>query len=223
MTTTPPSFQLGPECNIDDGAVVGLHYRDGSAPAVVGRGAHVRRGTVIYSDVIIGCDFTSGHNVLVREMSRIGDHVVLGTNTVVDGHVTISDFVKIESNCYLPTHTSIGHRVFLGPGVTMTNDKYPLKMRGQYQPQGPIVEDGVTIGGGVTILPGVRIGSGSFVAAGAVVTRDVPMDCLAVGAPARAVPLPKELRERNIAISWQRFLDPDGELRDAGAGDAKQP
>ena len=43
------------------------------------------------------------------------------------------------------------------------------------------------IGGHVTILPGVTIGDRSVIGAGAVVTKDVPPDCLAVGNPARVV------------------------------------
>ena len=37
------------------------------------------------------------------------------------------------------------------------------------------------------ILPGVRVGSGCIIGANSVVNRDVPTDCIAVGAPARIV------------------------------------
>lgn len=47
------------------------------------------------------------------------------------------------------------------------------------------IEDGCWIGARVTVLGGVRIGRGSVVAAGAVVTRDVPENCLVGGVPAR--------------------------------------
>ena len=39
----------------------------------------------------------------------------------------------------------------------------------------------VWIGGNVTILPGVTIGNNVVVAAGAVVTKDIPDNCLVVG------------------------------------------
>ena len=47
------------------------------------------------------------------------------------------------------------------------------------------------VGVGSILLPGVTIREGAFVGAGAVVTKDVPPYCLAVGVPARVV---KDLR-----------------------------
>lgn len=194
------------DCEIQPGCIVGLRYREPCEPARLGRGARIRAGSIIYADVVAGAGLQTGHHVLVREHTRIGDQVVLGTNTVVDGQATIADFVKIESNCYIPTHTRIGSRVFFGPNVTLTNDRYPLKLRDAYVPEGPVIEDGVTLGAGVTVCPGVRIGEGAFVAAGAVVARDVPPMTLVRGVPGRHEPLPEHLRERNMALSWRKFL-----------------
>ena len=200
------NYRAGEECVIQPGATVGLRYREGCGPAVLGDHVTVRSGAVVYGDVVMGERCQTGHNVLIREHTRIGRHVVIGTNTVIDGQVEIGDFVKIESNCYIPTHVTIGSRVFFGPGVVLTNDKYPLKDRDNYRPDGPIIEDGVTLGAGVVIAPGVRVGEGSFVAAGAVVTRDVEPNTLIKGVPGRAYPLPEKLTETNIALSWRKFL-----------------
>ena len=198
----------GAECQIHPECIIGLKYKLECQPVRLGAGAIIRAGTIIYADVQIGDDFQTGHHVLIRENTNIGNHVVVGTNTVIDGQVTIADFVKIESNCYIPTHTEIGTRVFLGPNVTLTNDRYPLKMRDRYVPEGPVIEDGVTLGAGVVVCPGLRIGRDSFVAAGAVVTKDVPPDSLVMGVPGRCRPLPEHLRERNMALSWRNFLKP---------------
>lgn len=205
-TEVESSMQACEDCQIQDGAIVGLVYATGTKPVRLGRGARIRAGAIIYADVIAGEDFQTGHHVLVREHTTIGDHVVIGTNTVIDGTVSIGNFVKIESNCYIPTHTTIGSRVFFGPGVTLTNDRYPLKIRDEYVPQGPVIEDGVTLGGGVVVLPGVRIGHDSFIAAGAVVTKDVPPLSLVRGVPGRVAPLPEKLRSRNLALSWRKYL-----------------
>lgn len=202
-------FETGDDCRIQPGCLIGLLYREGAEPARIGARSTIRTGSIIYADVEIGEHFQSGHHVLIREHTRIGRHVVLGTNSVIDGHVEIADFVKIESNCYIPTHVRIGTMVFMGPGVVLTNDRYPLKARGEYRPEGPIIEDGVTLGAGSVICPGVLIGEGSFVAAGAVVTRDVPPGSLVRGVPGRVVPLPEKLRERNMAISWRGLVGLD--------------
>jgi acetyltransferase-like isoleucine patch superfamily enzyme len=196
----------GSDCQIQDNCIIGLKYREDCQPAVLGNGARIRAGSILYADVSAGDDFQTGHHVMIREKTRIGDHVVVGTNTVIDGQVTIGSFVKIESNCYIPTHATLGNRVFLGPNVTLTNDRYPLKMRDHYRPEGPIIEDGVTLGGGVVVCPGVRIGEDSFVAAGAVVTKDVPPGSFVKGVPGVIAALPEKLKERNMALSWRRFL-----------------
>jgi acetyltransferase-like isoleucine patch superfamily enzyme len=195
-----------PPAVVQDGVCLGVAYREGSSPPVLGRGGVLRRGTIVYDDVVCGDDLQTGHNVLIRERTSIGDHVVIGTNTVLDGQTTIGDYVKIESACYIPTHTRIGSRVFIGPGVVMANDRYPLKMRDAYRPEGPVIEDFVTIGAGAVLLPGVTVGRGAFVAAGAVVTADIPAGRLARGAPARDLPLPEHLDEDNMALSWRAWL-----------------
>jgi acetyltransferase-like isoleucine patch superfamily enzyme len=75
-------------------------------------------------------------------------------------------------------------------------------MRSKYKPEGPTVEDSVTIGANATILPGVHIGEGAFIAAGAVVLRDVPPWTLVKGNPGQICKLPEKLRERNHALRW---------------------
>ena len=192
-------------------AIISYQYKDDAQPSKVGSNCTIRPGTVIYGDVVCGDYFQTGHNAVIREYSYIGDHVVIGTNSIVDGNVKIGSFVKIESGCYIATHSVIGDKVFIGPNVTMTNDKYPLKMRDNYQPLGPIIEGGVTIGGGVTILPGITIGKGSFVAAGSLVTKDVPPMSFVIGAPAKIQVMPKELQEENMALSWRRFIHTESE------------
>lgn len=201
------NYKTGSDGHVQEGCTVGLQYKDTCSPSKFGDNARIRTGSIIYADVTAGNNFQTGHNVMIREHTEIGDHVVIGTNTVIDGNVKIGNFVKIESNCYIPTHVTIGNRVFFGPGVVLTNDRFPLKLRDEYTPEGPIIEDGVTLGGGVTVCPGVRIGAHSFVAAGAVVTKDIPPKSLVVGVPGGIKPLPEKLDEENMALSWRKFLN----------------
>lgn len=194
--------ELGENCTVHDGAVVGLKYREGCRKVRIGDNAVIRSYTVIYADVVIGNDFKTGHHVVIRENTRIGNRVVVGTGTVIDGDVEIGDRVKIETRVYVPTHTKIGSDVFIGPGVVMTNDKYPQRLRDQYEPVGPVIEDSVSIGANSVILPGVRIGEGSFVAAGTVVAKNVPPWSLVMGPAGEIRDLPEKLRERNRAKRW---------------------
>lgn len=194
--------ELGQDCQIHDDVVVGLAYRENCQPAIIGDHAVIRMGSIIYGDVVIGHHFKTGHHVVIREQTRIGDRVVVGTHTVIDGHVEIGSYVKLESQVYIPTHTTIGSEVFVGPGAVLTNDRYPQRLRAQYEPEGPILADSVTVGAQATILPGVRIGEGAMVAAGSIVTHDVPAWHLAIGVPAEIRPLPEKLQERNRAKSW---------------------
>jgi len=194
--------ELGKNCQIQENVILGLKYRDNCQKARIGNNAVIRAFTIIYADVVIGDDFKTGHNVLIREMTKFGNKIVIGTGTVIDGYTEVGDRVKIESLVYIPTHTKIGSDVFIGPNVTLTNDKYPQRLREQYEPKGPIIEDSVSIGANSTILPGVRVGEGSFIAAGSVVTKDIPPWSLVKGVPGKIYPLPEKLRERNKAKRW---------------------
>ncbi|HED23611.1 MAG TPA: transferase, partial [Firmicutes bacterium] len=49
------------------------------------------------------------------------------------------------------------------------------------------VGEGVMIGTGATVLQGVQVGPWCRIGAGAVVTKDLPANCTAVGVPAEIV------------------------------------
>ena len=194
--------KLGKNCIVQENVILGLKYKEDCKKVKIGDNAIIRAFSVIYADVVIGDDFKTGHGIVIRENTKIGSKIVVGTGTVIDGNVEIGDRVKIESHVYIPTHTKIGSDVFIGPNVVMTNDKYPQRLRDQYEPKGPIIEDSVSIGANSTILPGVRVGEGSFIAAGSVVTKDIPPWSLVKGVPGKIYPLPEKLRERNKAKRW---------------------
>ena len=185
----------GSDVDIHPDATVSHPYSEDARPTVLGDGATVRAGTIIYADVEIGDGFATGHNALVRERTTIGDDVLVGTNTVIDGTTTIGSNVSMQTGVYVPTNTTIGDNVFLGPRAVLTNDPFPV--RRDVELAGPTIADGVSIGANATVLPGVTIGENAFVAAGAVVTKDVPPDTLAVGVPARHEPLPEALSGGN--------------------------
>lgn len=186
------SARLGAEAAVDDD--VRLGYGDGDPP-VIGDGATIRSGSVIYTDVEIGDRLSTGHNVLIRAETTIGDDVVIGTDVVLDGDLTVGSGVSLQTGAYVPPGTTVGDDVFVGPGAVLTNDPYPIRQ--DVELAGPTLEPHVSVGANATVLPDVTVGEGAFVAAGAVVTEDVPPETLAVGTPARCRDLPAELDGRN--------------------------
>jgi acetyltransferase-like isoleucine patch superfamily enzyme len=204
-----------------EGAIVGYPVsRGGRAPLVLaalvlGAGARLRSGTVLYDGSVIGSALQTGHGVVVREESVIGDDVCIWSNSVVDYGCRIGNRVKIHCNCYIAQYSEIGDDAFLAPGVTTANDLYPGDERSAAAMGGPKIERAAQIGANVTILPYVRIGAGSLIGAGSVVTRDIPAGVVAFGNPAvvrrRVDELPR-IEDRLVAedsVSGFRLRPPE--------------
>ena len=152
-----------------------------SRGAKIGRNCRIRSGTVIYETASIGNWVETGHNVLIREGSAIGDRTRIGSSTQLDGTVKIGRNVSIQSNVYLPHLTVIEDDVFLAPCVVITNDPYPPSQRRI----GITIEKDAIIGANAIIVARIKIGEGSIVSAGAIVTKDVPPRKVVMGTPAR--------------------------------------
>lgn len=172
---------IGNGAVIDDNVVLG-NRDDGEV--TLGDNAHIRSGTVIYSDVKIGAGFRTGHNALIRENTDIGNDVLVGTNSVLDGTCRIGNGVSIQTNVYITRYTILEDNVFMGPCSVTTNDKY---MQTGAELKGPTIKKGARIGANATILPGITVGEDAVVGAGSVVTRDVAPNTVVAGNPARPI------------------------------------
>lgn len=116
--------------------------------------------------------------------ARIGRDCNICDHVFVENDVVVGDSVTVKCGVQLWDGLRIGDRVFIGPNVTFTNDRFPRSGRDPAEPAQTVVEDDASIGANATILPGVRIGRGAAIGAGAVVTRDVPPNATVVGNPA---------------------------------------
>jgi acetyltransferase-like isoleucine patch superfamily enzyme len=131
----------------------------------------------------------------VRERAVIGRGCILGKGVYVDCDVTLGDHCKLQNGVYVYHPAVLGNGVFLGPGVIITNDRWPravnpdlsLKRDDDWEATPVIIDDGAAVGAGSVVLPGMRIGRWVMVGAGSVVTHHVPEFGLVVGNPARLI------------------------------------
>lgn len=65
-----------------------------------------------------------------------------------------------------------------------------------------VIGDNVFIGQGAYVMPGVTIGSNVVIGARALVTKDIPDNCVAVGVPARVVKTLDEYHDGVAAKGW---------------------
>ncbi|MFX1496627.1 MAG: DapH/DapD/GlmU-related protein [Promethearchaeota archaeon] len=149
----------------------------------IGAECTIRAGSIIYSEVIIGDNCQTGHNVLIREKTQIGKNSLVGTNCIIDGNVSIGNDVSIQTGVYIPLFCTIGNNVFMGPYCKLTNDKY--MKRKDFRLKGANIEDFVSIGANSVILPGITLKKGTIVGAGAVVVKDTVENDVIVGNPAK--------------------------------------
>lgn len=81
------------------------------------------------------------------------------------------DWVFINRGASIGHHARFGNFVSIGPGAVLGGSVKLGK--------------GSVVGAGAVLLPELTVGSNSVVGAGSVVTKDVPDNCLVVGAPAK--------------------------------------
>ena len=124
-----------------------------------------------------------GEGVDIRPPLRVdyGHNISIGDGSWVNYGMTVLDVAPV----------AIGADVLIGPNCSLYTAIHPTEpgpRRAKWESSAPItLEDNVWLGGSVVVCPGVTIGENSIIGAGAVVTRDIPANCIAVDNPARVV------------------------------------
>jgi acetyltransferase-like isoleucine patch superfamily enzyme len=204
-----PGVRVGAGATIQDGAIVGKPVRlgpksgasaDSLPPAVIAAGASVLAGAVICAGARLEEGAIAGDQSQVRERAVVGPGSVVGRGSAVDNDVVIGSGVRIQTNCYITAFSVIEDDVFVGPGVTTTNDNAMGRHPKGEQLRGAILRRACRIGGGSVICPGVEVGEEAFVAAGAVVVSDLPARAVAMGVPARVV---RDVGDEDLLERWR--------------------
>jgi sugar O-acyltransferase (sialic acid O-acetyltransferase NeuD family) len=101
---------------------------------------------------------------------EIEEGSIITSGVIITSDIKIGKGVLINLNCTIGHDTIIENFVELSPGVHVSGNC----RIGSY----------CSIGTNATILPKVKIGTNVIIAAGAVVTKDVPDNCMVAGVPA---------------------------------------
>jgi acetyltransferase-like isoleucine patch superfamily enzyme len=194
---------VGDDTIIEDNTIIGYdtitgHYHDkkqfqknmldtskDNFRIIIGKNVLIRTGVTIYLDSIIEDNCWINHNAIIRENVKISENSSVGSNTICENDVSIGKHCIIQNNTMICSETTIESFVFVGPGVTFTNNA-PIGHLRDIEPiiRGPQLRLGCAIGGGVTICPGIEIGEEAIVASGSVVTENVQSRVIVKGNPA---------------------------------------
>lgn len=151
---------------------------------------------------LIAPDVKLGQNVRIFGFTNlygceIDDDSKIGTFVEIQKGARIGKRCKVSSHSFICEGVTLQDEVFIGHGVTFTNDLYPratneagaLQTESDWACVPTLVKRGASIGSGATLLCGITIGERAIVGAGSVVTKDVPAGAVVAGNPARVLRL----------------------------------
>ncbi len=131
---------------------------------------------------------------------HVGNDVFFNYNcTLLDiSPITLEDGVWLGANVTIATPC----HPFLAP--ERLNTTYPDGYHDLEYSKPVTIKKGCWIASNVTVCGGVTIGENTVVGAGSVVTRDLPANCIAVGAPAKVL---RYLDEKDKIDVWNTYIN----------------
>jgi sugar O-acyltransferase (sialic acid O-acetyltransferase NeuD family) len=127
---------------------------------------------------------------LVHPRAWVGQHVEIGEGSILCAGALITTDIRIGRHVHVNIGATIGHDAVLGDFVTLNPS---VNVSGNVK-----LEEGVEVGTSSVLIPGSVVGCWSIIGAGSIVTKSLPRDVTAVGAPAKAI------KER--ALGWHESL-----------------
>ena len=110
---------------------------------------------------------------------EISKYASIGEGSIVCAHSIITVNIEVGKHSIVNLDCTIGHDAVLKDYVTL----YPsVNVSGA-----TLIDECTEIGTGTQIIQGKTIGHHTIVGAGAVVVRDIPNNCTAVGTPAKPI------------------------------------
>jgi sugar O-acyltransferase (sialic acid O-acetyltransferase NeuD family) len=112
-------------------------------------------------------------SAVLTEHVRVGRGVVITAGNILTSQIAIDDFAMLNLACTVGHDVRIGRYVTVSPGCNISGNV--------------VIREGCDVGTGTQLLQGVSVGEWSIIGAGAVVAKDLPANCTAVGVPARSI------------------------------------
>jgi sugar O-acyltransferase (sialic acid O-acetyltransferase NeuD family) len=135
----------------------------------------VRRRLALELDAVGHQNFAT----LVHPRAWLGRGIELGAGSVICAGSQMTTDIRCGRHVHVNIGTTVGHDVVLGDFVTVNPG---VNISGNVS-----LGEGSEIGTGSILIPHADVGPWSIVGAGTVVTRALPANVTAVGAPARVV------------------------------------
>lgn len=121
----------------------------------------------------------NNYPILIHPSVIYSDSVSFGEGSIVCAGNIITVNINIGKHVIINLDCTVGHDVVLGDYTTVLPS---VNLSGYVS-----TEECVNVGTGSAIIQGVTIGKNTIIGAGAVVVKDLPANCTAVGAPAKPI------------------------------------
>lgn len=125
------------------------------------------------------CDSKNTYPVLIHPSVIYSDKVIFGEGSIICAGNIITVNIEIGKHVIINLDCTIGHDAILGDYTTVLPS---VNVSGFVT-----TEECVSIGTGSAIIQGVSVGKNTVIGAGSVVVKDLPENCIAVGAPAMPI------------------------------------